>query len=264
MLGNLMKYEFKAIGRIMLPIYAAWIVISLLFGITIRTSANPDNPGTFMIIAILLFTAIITIAGVMTLVLIVQRFSKGLLGNEGYLMMSVPATAAQHIWNKGLSSGIWCLFSAIIGVLSMLAVGLPLIVGQTGALEGLVEAFRNLVDFGFGKGILVLVEIAAVIVLCAVAFAFQIYAAISIGHQANKHQGALSVAAYVAILIVEGIVGNTIARLTGIGHFFNVEFTSSFAAMQYGLLIIAIIYIIKGAVYYCITWYLTKNRLNLQ
>ena len=36
MLGTLMKYEFKAVGRILLPLYGAWILIAVILGLSIR------------------------------------------------------------------------------------------------------------------------------------------------------------------------------------------------------------------------------------
>jgi len=35
MLAQLMKYEFKAVGRIMLPLYGAWLIMSLLMGLAV-------------------------------------------------------------------------------------------------------------------------------------------------------------------------------------------------------------------------------------
>ena len=40
MLGKLMKYEFKASGRILMPLYAGILVMAVLSGIFTKASSN--------------------------------------------------------------------------------------------------------------------------------------------------------------------------------------------------------------------------------
>ena len=54
--------------------------------------------------------------GVLTLIFICERFYKGLLGDEGYLMFTLPASVSAHIGAKTLSALILELLSFLVAV----------------------------------------------------------------------------------------------------------------------------------------------------
>ena len=91
MLGKLLKHEFRATARFMWVIYAAMLVLSLGSHFAIRYM---DRPETFSILRILavavtfLWVMALIFGAVMTLVMMVQRFYKNYLTDEGYLMFS--------------------------------------------------------------------------------------------------------------------------------------------------------------------------------
>ncbi len=106
MLGKLLKYEIPAMGRKLLPLYAAWAATALLLGLTTQSA---ESKNEFMVvISALLYTAIATTILVMTIILIVQRFSNSLLGDEAYFNHVLPVSVAEHIGNKAISATL-CL-----------------------------------------------------------------------------------------------------------------------------------------------------------
>ena len=118
MLGKLIGYETKAFGRIMLPLYGATLAFALFTGLSIRflpESATSGLPGVlmFMLYGILMMAIVI-----MTCVLSVTRFYKNLLGLEGYLMFSLPASTASLIASKVISVLIWSALSSVTALLS--------------------------------------------------------------------------------------------------------------------------------------------------
>lgn len=46
MLGTLMKYELKSVGRVMLPVYGAFIAVSILFGITLYAGVGNGSESS--------------------------------------------------------------------------------------------------------------------------------------------------------------------------------------------------------------------------
>ena len=95
MLGKLLKYEFRATARLFLPIYAA---IAILAGLMLLLRALPDDATgvsflTFMVG--LLYVVAAFGLFVTTVVVLVSRFYKNLLGAEGYLMFTLPVTTGQ-------------------------------------------------------------------------------------------------------------------------------------------------------------------------
>ena len=58
--------------------------------------------------------------GVVCIVTIIQRFTKNLLGREGYLMHTLPVHPEQLVASKLISSMVWVICSGVVGILSVL------------------------------------------------------------------------------------------------------------------------------------------------
>ena len=95
MLSKLLKYEFRATGRIMLPVYALLLVSC--GGCTLFGSLLGRYPESTVLSVVQ--TVFATLFGVttfgmllLTLVLMVYRFYKNLMTDEGYLMFTLPVS----------------------------------------------------------------------------------------------------------------------------------------------------------------------------
>ena len=88
MLKKLLKYEFKATARTYGGMYLALLAASVLFGGSVRrwNGTNSDAYSTLVGLLSLVYTAVIIGTVVVTIMTIVQRFYRNLLGREGYLM----------------------------------------------------------------------------------------------------------------------------------------------------------------------------------
>lgn len=73
------------------------------------------------IFVVLFFLSVMALAAV-TVVVIVYRFYKNLLGSEGYLMHTLPVTVHQLIWSKLIAAVVWmavtsvCIYGCLFGV----------------------------------------------------------------------------------------------------------------------------------------------------
>lgn len=272
MLGKLLKYEFKAIGRTLLPFYGALVVIAAIIGIMFRVSDMSNTNGTVSAIIagimLILYVVLLCVVVVMTLILVIQRFSRNLLGNEGYLMLTLPASVDAHIWNKTISATVWTAISGLVGMLT-----LPIIILTSNAsgtnvgeiLRAIGKAISNAAgEIGGGNLALIIVEAIVMLILISAAFVLQIYASISIGHQANSHKGLLSVITFIGLVIVQSIIES----LLGNNGIFNInnssELASGVSQVQSGMLITILVAVAFGAIYYVITRLLMKYRLNLE
>ena len=98
MLRKLLKHEFRATGRIMLPMYLILLVTAV--GSNLAGRGMLDGRYHILnILGVLIVTAFgIAICGalLMSFVLMIQRFYKNLLQDEGYLMFTLPASVHQH------------------------------------------------------------------------------------------------------------------------------------------------------------------------
>jgi hypothetical protein len=260
MLGKLLKYEIPAMGRKMLPLYAAWAVTALLFGLSTQAA---DSKSEFMVvITALLYTAIATAIMVMTVILIVQRYSNSLLGNEGYFNHVLPVSTSAHIGNKLISATFWVIVTMLVAILTALLIALGAIL--VGAADGLSlsQLFHELGQLGlylpdhFG---LYVFEVLLLIAAAIVKTIMQIYAAITIGHQASNHTALASIGAYILVLIFESVIGRILMPV-----FANIEYNADGFMNFNSIFVPALIATAAfSAIYFFVCKFLMEKRLNL-
>ena len=119
MLGKLIKYDLKALAKILAPLWGVLLVMGLIFGISIRS--NLEGIGNTMIVfSLVVIVAVIVAIFVMNVIVVIQRFWKGLLQEEGYLMFTLPVTTRSLILSKVISALIISCGTAL--VISLLGV----------------------------------------------------------------------------------------------------------------------------------------------
>lgn len=195
MLIKLLKYDFKAMARKMIPIFIAMLVFSCITSLLIGTRPMfQEFIGTRLIVILTIFTFIGS--GIMTIVLSVGRFNNSLLKNEGYLSFSLPVSTLEHIIAKVLNALIW-------GFLEAIAILLSFIIAMT--IRGEIRELLNVLsyitrldfeDFSFVFRILSLITLGIVAEICL------IFASISVGHLFKKYSTIVSIATYVAFTIL--------------------------------------------------------------
>lgn len=124
MLGTLLKYEFKAVGRILLPLFGAWLIAAALLGLSI--GGDGGQSVLFMVLTALLYGGVAMAALILTTIILIQRFYKNLLGNEGYLMFTLPVSTGQHIINKLLSASAWGTIGTVVAIASGLLIAMTI------------------------------------------------------------------------------------------------------------------------------------------
>ncbi|WP_346887514.1 ABC transporter permease [Clostridium sp. UBA1056] len=256
MLRKLMKYEFKATGRVMLPLYGALLGFAIINKIFIGTNMNEINMdflgGIPTIITMLGYFVTMVAVFVGTIFITVQRFYKNLFGDEGYLMNTIPVKSSQNIVNKLIVSIIWTIISSFIAVTSIFVMAY-----QPGVFKEIIAGFKNIYP-EIGLNIFGIIEF---IILGIVALAHQImmlYTSLSIGQlfKSKKLLGAF--AGFMIISIVQqAIVGIGGAILFANGAFVNIS-------AQYAFLCAIIIGLFFLTILFCITNYILKNKLNLE
>ena len=267
MLTKLIGYEMKAFGRIILPLYGATLGMSLLIGLGVRLLPEEAYSNLFGATVIMVFGTLIIATMVMTGVLCVQRFYQNLLGNEGYLMFSLPAGTHQLILSKVLASLIWTFLGSVRALLTGLILALTAIPFQdfvgTIRLLGikLSELDMQMVLRGFGS----FSGWALVGVLFFTAMLMQIYASMAIGHQWSSHRILGSVLVYFGINVIKNIVNGLLAAVgvqIGLTGFLMTQAgKESLIPAQVSEACIAIVLI---AVFSFLTWYFLDRKLNLE
>lgn len=273
MLNKLIKHEFRATGRIMLPLLAAELLLSVLAGLSARGMERMEDMsflgGMYIVVLVTFFLGLFAI-GVVALVLMIQRFYKSLLRDEGYLSMTLPVSVDGHIWAKLIVSFVWFAAVALVSALAML------VVISIGADRFLSDMFRfdiswdimreELAVVGGGNIALFFLELLVLAFLGIGAVCLRCYASMAIGCSAANHKLLLSFVAYFVIGIVLSLIANTLtfAVLPHLDvHFLfdRVEDTmlAAHAFMGINILGSALMF----ALFYFVTRWFLKNRLNL-
>ncbi|WP_312643076.1 hypothetical protein [Hydrogenoanaerobacterium sp.] len=271
MLGKLMKYEIKATSRMFLPLYGALIVLALInkvffsFGIFnsidhALLSRFSDIPKTLALTA---YIFIIIAIFIITVIVMFQRFYKNLLGDEGYLMFTLPVKPWMNIVNKLVVSVMWVILSSVITLISIfiLMVNGDLIRAIPEAIVMTVRALNT--ELGVNAG-LFLTEMAITIFVGLFVNILQVYAAIALGQLCNSHKLLASFGAYLGINIVSQTVASVFMVLSMMINPTWMNTVSPGYMMNLFLIGGTILNLIFGAAFYFITHFILTKKLNLE
>lgn len=256
MLGKLLKYEIPALGRKLVPLYAAWAVTAVLLGVAVGSVDSKSE--FFMVISALLYSGVATAVFVMGVVMVVQRYSRSLLGDEGYFAHVLPVTAEEHIASKTISAVIWVLLSFV----AMAVTGLLIAISGGGIREVLQVIGEVLAALLRNTGIsvwLLFLEMIILVILSMAKSILAIYAALTIGHQAKKHTSLASIGAYLAVLTLESTIGRIAVGICP-RSLLTPETTGQMGVLFLGVMILTILI---GGLYFYICRYMIKERLDL-
>ena len=242
MFWNLVRYEFKNINKWYLALYGAVLAISVLIGIFISSlspSYNPDNTGYLIFFLILVFGGLSVTLWIATIFLIIRRFKGSVYDRQGYLTLTLPVSEHQIIIAKLLGGLVWSILSYIVFILSIL------IIFFLTPIEKDFTALYNFISPYLSHGGLYAVSL----LVSSISWILSIYLAISIGQLFNEYRTAMGILAYIVISIVIGYIT----------FFFRVDNDFNVIA---GTEILRNLFL--SAIYYLGTYYILKNKVNLQ
>lgn len=274
MLRKLLKHEFRATGRIMLPLFGILLLVSAGANFSSRGMLNSDSSllRTLGTIFIMLFIVGIFAVGIIAFVLMVNRFYKNLLQDEGYVMMTLPVCVHQQIWSKLIVSTVWFAATGVIVALSMFITTFDIRL-----MDEMWHGFLNLLDYAVrvnhldlvANGAAFAVELLLLCVLGSFGLCLRFYSAMSIGFSFPNHKGLLSVAFYIATGIALQILGGLGMALVNDSWFHRLLLgwepnVSVVAGMHLGMWFLIVLELIYCAVFYFLTVYFLQKHLNLE
>lgn len=274
MLRKLLKHEFRATGRIMLPLFGILLLVSVGANFSSRGMLNSDSSllRTLGTIFIMLFIVGIFAVGIISFVLMINRFYKNLLQDEGYVMMTLPVCVHQQIWSKLIVSTVW--FAATVVVIGLSCCIMAFDIRFVGDLW---HGFLNLLDYAVrinhldlvANGAAFAVELLLLCVLGSFGLCLRFYSAMSIGFSFPNHKGLLSVAFYIATGISLQILGGLGMALVNDSWFHRLLLgwepnVSVVAGMHLSMWFLIVLELIYCAVFYFLTVYFLQKHLNLE
>ena len=255
MFWNLVRYEFKNVNKWYLALYGAVLALSGLIGIQAKTYNNlpiKESQPILLVFLALVFGGLMITLGISTLILIIRRFKGSVYDRQGYLTLTLPVSEHHIITAKLVGAFIWSIVSTAVLVISAFIV-LTLTAPDWFVTSDLIPFIETHLPQLSLMGISFLLNTISGI-LC-------IYLAISIGQLFNEYRTALSIVAYIGIQIVIGFV--EVFFNTSANFYVNslAGFNDNFYMGASTSIIEELIFI---AIFYLGTYYILRNKVNLQ
>lgn len=281
MLLKLIKHDFRALSHTLLPlnlaVLAAGLVETVLLAVVVRSNAaSGGSAGTVTIgVALSLPMILIGIAifasSLVSMLLIAMHFYQNLIGDEGYLMFTLPTTPARIVASKLITA---LLYTLINGLAIAISVDMALLFG-TGT-EGLInkELIALIEDLApMLKSVTAGANLPAIL-LALSAFSLtgtasqllKLYFAMAVGGLFAKKMKLLAIiGVYFGTNIVLGIVKNVFRALFALG-----KWSSGLAAFSGADAVIPYLWYSAGvslaacALFFFLSERMFSKRLNLQ
>ena len=208
MLRNLLKYDFRSLYRPFVLTWSAALALALITRLTLfYPDLVPDKADLFFAqMALYAYLASLIAIAVVALILVIQRFYKGIWRNEGYLLHPLPVRSWQILLSKLIAAGSMLFLSILVGIGSVFLL-LPL---SDPRFEPLARSFQALSESLSGWPLLSLVLslLSDIVRSCLL-----LYLSMAVGHLFARRRVVMSVAAFLALSLLSNLLLNLLTGL---------------------------------------------------
>lgn len=202
MLGKVLKYDLKSMGKSLFPLYAGLLVLALVLKVI---SFITDSVSVFSFIYNIMFVffIILVIGGLFyTFFVAIMRYYKNLYSDEGYLTHTLPVNSGNLLLSKVIASLIFIVLSVIISFISVIIVlGFNDVVN---VLNDGLEFFSLCFDMSVFS---IAMWAIFFLLLSYICYVLMVYAGISLGNMHSKNKITFSVIYTVVIYYITQIIG---------------------------------------------------------
>ena len=268
MVKKLIKYESAAYMRTMIPMLIIVLGIGLLTRFVQLFENTSDAYSIVNVSSIVALVISVIVALIMTVFVGITRFYKNLFTNEGYLSFTLPVTPSGHIFAKLIAA-------VVFEIVTVIACVAALAVASAGdLLHEIIKAINYLMNGYFkalgGHGAVYIIEAVLAALSFSVCKYLLFYACISVGQLAKKNRVLLAFGVFFGYYFAMQILGTIFIIITDSCFDALADEISCFAsnhpfAFVHCVIWFAIVCELIGAViYYLVSRYIIKRRLNLE
>jgi len=214
MLGKLLKYEYRALSRTLLPLFLGVLLVGFAGGsiFNLQTqlqSRLPDMIGVMGAFSTMLGGLALVIAGFVGIFVVLSRFYTNFFTDEGYLTHTLPVRPSTQLLAKVISGGLWVLTDLVV---CFGALFLFILIGSAGPNEffsvEILKAIPNLLRGAVEQWAIVL-QGGVYLVVWLIALILMFYLAVTFGCIiAKKHKVVASFGFYIAIYMVTNTISS--------------------------------------------------------
>lgn len=258
MLRKLMKHELRATGRIMLP--GMLILLCATLGARVSLMSFLDSRNNVLILLGsllgLAYTMIIFGLFIVCMVLMVVRFYKNMMGDEGYLMFTLPANIHQHIWSKLLTSTIWMV---LCGIAVILSAGI-LVVGYAFDFQAAFGEIKDMLLTVLQMDEIKLMMLTVLSSILGIMVGFMaVYASISIGCSFSNNKLLWSFLVFFGFQFVGSFIFGLLPSMDAVTYFFHLQ-----GSVELLMWMSVAKQVVSFVVLYLITVFFLQKKLNLE
>ena len=258
MLWKLLKYDFRSMWKTFSLVWAACLVLALVNRFTLPFEGKTNvtigpGDGILAFITGLVFFGVLFAMFVAVMIFVIQRFYKGLLGDEGYLMNTLPVPTWQLVLSKLVCAVFVSIASMVITFLACLLL-VPIRWDRVFSMAFFMELWEGL--FGRPDALLYLFEMCVMVALGLALLTLMVYLAMAIG-QLFSHRIVMSVVAFIGLDILATLYLDLTNELELVG-------LVSRLGEHAGLWMANAMILLPAAVLFLATSWLLKHRLNLE
>ncbi len=263
MLGKLMKYEWKATWKLLIPLNLFIVVMSILAYVTVQLdffSSDSDLVQMTGMLLIMTYVLSMFVISVVTVIYLIYRFYTSVYGEEGYLLHTLPVDKHHIIVSKAVVSVLWIILNLFLIYLSVLF----LISTQERFVETLTEGFEFYMDAVNNYNKVSAFEVVMTLIasfFALLARVLKITACVSLGQLSSNHKVLSAIGFYYAIYVVQRMftllyymIQTLILKASDYAYYGYAGSSWEFTLLS------SLIY---SVIFYFLTWYMMDRKLNL-
>lgn len=261
---KLLKQDFRATARLMLPVYVAAVLLALLSRLGPALQSGRVEGGflyVFTQLMSILFVMAMFAVVIVSFVLMIWRFKRNLMSDEGYLMFTLPVSTGELIWSKLIVAIVWFFCSAVVVSLCAMLVSYK---------NDMLDVFTsiNLSGFSDAQQRSMILGVICSVLVTGVNVCLMFYAAMSVGQSFRSHKTLMAVVFFFVFYIVVQILSASVLS----GTLSSVAGTLEDIMEQDAVYSVASALLwrttafnaVIAAIYYVITHLMLSKKLNLQ
>lgn len=283
MLGKLIKHEWIATRRILLPVNLTIILITLVGCIFLGTDIlRSKNSLPLVVLLITLYALSMIVLSLTSSIYLLVRFYRNLFSAEGYLMFTLPVKPVQLLNSKLIVACLWSFFSTLLTLASFFALGFSS--GYYSAMHSdsneksaflsdfiaaVTNGARDSASFQevFGYTPAELLLLCFILLFISAFFSLTLgYLSIALGQLIEKYKLACSIVFYIALYIGTQIISSIVLVVINMGTLLDSDLdalTLTRSIYHSVLPASTILYLVLGILFYLITFVLIRKKVNL-
>lgn len=289
MLGKLIKYDFKALKKTLLPLCFGAVALSVFVTLLMKlfflykdysynlSRVLDDIFGTVLSLLLIFGFLGLVAAAIVSWFLILKRYYQNLFKDDGYLTFTLPVKTSGILLSKLISSTIWSLITSLFAIVS---IAIFVVFGTSRQFINMdaIDTFSRIWEAYWSTPLLTLKDyiiIPIIFTLLVLSSVVQnillLFLAITLGNQVSrKHKILGSVGMYFVVNTVASIIVSTAMILltyAGLEQIDNDSIFSITPGMDIVYIYLSVVIVISAALsvaYFFVNKYILKNHLNLE